>query len=80
MGLGLGPMELAIILVIAITTTTWFTIDPEEAGLVMRFGRFARQVGGAAWVPTTRAESLAGSAICLIGLSRAPCRSPDHGR
>lgn len=34
----------AIILVIAITTTTWFTIDPEEAGLVMRFGRFARQV------------------------------------
>lgn len=34
----------AIILVIAIATTTWFTIDPEEAGLVMRFGRFARQV------------------------------------
>lgn len=32
------------ILVIAIVTTTWFTIDPEEAGLVMRFGRFARQV------------------------------------
>jgi membrane protease subunit HflK len=24
--------------------TTWFTIDPEEAGIVLRFGRFARQV------------------------------------
>ncbi len=24
--------------------TTWFTIDPEEAGLVLRFGRFVRQV------------------------------------
>lgn len=41
-----------------------------------RSGRFARQVGGAAWVPTTRAESLAGSAICLIGLSRAGILPP----
>lgn len=24
--------------------TTWFTIEPEESGLVLRFGRFARQV------------------------------------
>src|SRR5829696_8453929 len=24
--------------------TTWFTIDPEEAGIVLRFGRFVRQV------------------------------------
>jgi modulator of FtsH protease HflK len=24
--------------------TTWFTVDPEEAGLVLRFGQFVRQV------------------------------------
>src|SRR5215208_1219929 len=24
--------------------TTWFTVDPEEAGLVLRFGKFVRQV------------------------------------
>ncbi|HWN42518.1 MAG TPA: FtsH protease activity modulator HflK [Thermoanaerobaculia bacterium] len=29
---------------VIILFTTWFTIDPEEAGLVLRFGRFARQV------------------------------------
>src|SRR5688572_28324713 len=23
--------------------TTWFTVEPEEAGIVLRFGRFARQ-------------------------------------
>ncbi|HYO78215.1 MAG TPA: SPFH domain-containing protein, partial [Thermoanaerobaculia bacterium] len=34
----------AIIAVVAFVATTWFTIDPEEAGLVMRFGRFVRQV------------------------------------
>ncbi len=32
------------IIAIAILFTTWFTIDPEEAGIVLRFGRFARQV------------------------------------
>jgi modulator of FtsH protease HflK len=35
---------IAIIVAVAFLATTWFTIDPEEAGLVMRFGRFARQV------------------------------------
>ena len=34
----------AIVAAVAFLATTWFTIDPEEAGLVMRFGRFARQV------------------------------------
>ncbi|HYC93804.1 MAG TPA: FtsH protease activity modulator HflK [Thermoanaerobaculia bacterium] len=34
----------AIIAAVVLLFTTWFTIDPEEAGLVMRFGRFARQV------------------------------------
>ena len=33
-----------IIAAVAFLATTWFTIDPEEAGLVLRFGRFARQV------------------------------------
>jgi hypothetical protein len=36
-----------------------------------RSGRFARQVRDAAWVPMTGPETLAGSAICLIGLGRA---------
>jgi hypothetical protein len=36
-----------------------------------RSTRFARQVRGAAWVPAAPAETLAGSAICLIGLGRA---------
>lgn len=35
---------IGIIIVIAIIFTTWFTVDPEEAGIVLRFGRFARQV------------------------------------
>ncbi|HEX7180411.1 MAG TPA: FtsH protease activity modulator HflK [Thermoanaerobaculia bacterium] len=33
-----------IVIALAFLFTTWFTIDPEEAGVVLRFGRFARQV------------------------------------
>ncbi len=33
-----------VFIAIAIVFTTWFTIDPEEAGVVLRFGRFVRQV------------------------------------
>lgn len=36
-----------------------------------RSGRFARQVRDAAWMPLRGGETLAGSAICLIGLGRA---------
>jgi membrane protease subunit HflK len=32
-----------IVIVAAFFFTTWFTIDPEEAGLVLRFGEFVRQ-------------------------------------
>lgn len=35
---------LAIVAAVAFLATTWFTIDPEESGIVLRFGRFARQV------------------------------------
>lgn len=43
------PRRVVVQLVIALAAviflfSTWFTIEPEEAGLVMRFGRFARQV------------------------------------
>lgn len=34
-------------------------------------GRFGRQIRDGAWAPTRGTESLTGSAICLIGLSRA---------
>ncbi|MFZ2493594.1 MAG: FtsH protease activity modulator HflK [Thermoanaerobaculia bacterium] len=33
-----------IVLVGTLLMTTWFTIEPEEAGLVLRFGKFVRQV------------------------------------
>ncbi|HEV8580905.1 MAG TPA: FtsH protease activity modulator HflK [Thermoanaerobaculia bacterium] len=33
-----------IVIAAAFLFTTWFTIDPEEAGVVLRFGRVARQV------------------------------------
>lgn len=33
-----------ILFAAAFLMTTWFTIEPEEAGLVLRFGRFVRQV------------------------------------
>src|SRR5687768_12107596 len=36
-------VALAIIAVIFISTT-WFTVDPEETGVVLRFGRFSRTV------------------------------------
>jgi membrane protease subunit HflK len=42
-----GRMVVPIILVIValiLLSTTWFTIEPEETGLILRFGRFARQV------------------------------------
>lgn len=42
-GRTLGRLVLAVLVTILLFTT-WFTIDPEEAGLVLRFGRFARQV------------------------------------
>lgn len=32
------------ILALIILFTTWFTVEPEEAGVVLRFGRFERQV------------------------------------
>ena len=32
----------AAILAVMILSTTWFTVDPEEIGMVLRFGRFAR--------------------------------------
>lgn len=35
---------LLIILVVVVLFTTWFTVEPEEAGIVLRFGRFVRQV------------------------------------
>ncbi len=35
---------IVIFVAIVIVSTTWFTIDPEEAGIVLRFGRVARQV------------------------------------
>lgn len=35
---------IVLVLAIVLAATTWFTIDPEEAGLVLRFGRFVRQV------------------------------------
>ena len=43
-----GRMLLRVLIVGALAVmflfTTWFTIEPEEAGIVLRFGRFARQV------------------------------------
>ncbi len=42
-----GRIVAAVVLAIVGLTvlfSTWFTIEPEEAGLVMRFGRFVRQV------------------------------------
>lgn len=35
---------IVIVVALVIVSTTWFTIDPEEAGIVLRFGRVARQV------------------------------------
>jgi modulator of FtsH protease HflK len=42
-----GKIALRVILLLVallIVFTSWFTIDPEEAGIVLRFGRFVRQV------------------------------------
>lgn len=38
------PRVIVLLLALVLVSTTWFTIDPEEAGLVLRFGRFVRQV------------------------------------
>jgi modulator of FtsH protease HflK len=38
------PRLIVLLLALVLISTTWFTIDPEEAGLVLRFGRFVRQV------------------------------------
>jgi len=35
---------LLVVVVVLLLLTTWFTIEPEEAGIVLRFGRFVRQV------------------------------------
>jgi len=35
---------IVILIAVAVVFTTWFTVEPEEAGIVLRFGRFARQV------------------------------------
>ena len=38
------PRLIILLLALILISTTWFTIDPEESGLVLRFGRFVRQV------------------------------------
>jgi membrane protease subunit HflK len=38
------PRVVGLLVALVIVSTTWFTIDPEESGLVLRFGRFVRQV------------------------------------
>lgn len=38
------PRVIVLLIALVLVSTTWFTIDPEEAGLVLRFGRFVRQV------------------------------------
>jgi len=38
------PRLIVLLLALILISTTWFTIDPEESGLVLRFGRFVRQV------------------------------------
>jgi membrane protease subunit HflK len=38
------PTVILGIVALSILLSTWFTIDPEEAGIVLRFGRFVRQV------------------------------------
>lgn len=35
---------LIVLIAVVFLFTTWFTIEPEESGIVLRFGRFARQV------------------------------------
>ena len=35
---------IVIVIAVIFVSTTWFTIDPEEAGVVLRFGRVVRQV------------------------------------
>lgn len=37
------PAVILGIVALSILLSTWFTIDPEEAGIVLRFGRFVRQ-------------------------------------
>ncbi len=37
------PVIIALIAVVLLWST-WFTVEPEEAGIVLRFGKFARQV------------------------------------
>lgn len=46
---GGNPLRLVLrviagLLALTVIMTTWFTIEPEEAGIVLRFGRFVRQV------------------------------------
>ncbi|HVR43224.1 MAG TPA: FtsH protease activity modulator HflK [Thermoanaerobaculia bacterium] len=37
-------LVIVAIVALAVLFSTWFTIEPEEAGLVLRFGKFVRQV------------------------------------
>ncbi|HUP46122.1 MAG TPA: FtsH protease activity modulator HflK [Thermoanaerobaculia bacterium] len=39
-----AAMVIGAIAVLIVISTTWFTVDPEETGVVLRFGRFARTV------------------------------------
>ncbi len=41
---GVAGAILVLVLVVVLTTS-WFTVSPEEVGLVLRFGRYARQAG-----------------------------------
>ena len=41
---GLVVRGVLVVVALAVLFSAWFTIDPEEAGLVLRFGRYVRTV------------------------------------
>jgi len=41
---GLVVRGVLVVVALAVVFSAWFTIDPEEAGLVLRFGRYVRTV------------------------------------
>jgi modulator of FtsH protease HflK len=45
---GKGSVILLIVLALVLLSTSWFTIDPEEVGVVLRFGAFDRTVASGA--------------------------------
>ncbi len=78
---------LIVFAVVAVVWTTWFTVEPEETGVVLRFGRYVRTTEPGLHVklparrePSCRCRCSASSRRSSDSARRSPASGPQYDR